>query len=108
MSLARNYTTKIAVWNTVEVSDGYGGFTNSDVLIKSIWAEKRTTGAGYKFRDFGLNDFKNPIIFSVRGKNNLNISETHFIIYKEKKFQIKAIENVNFDGIELLIYADET
>ena len=106
--ISRKYTTKIEVWNTVELPDGYGGFTNSEVLVKSIWAEKRTTGAGYKFRDFGLNDFKNPIIFSVRGKNNLNISETHFIIYKEKKFHIKAIENVNFDGIELLIYADET
>lgn len=106
--LSRKYTTKIAIWNTIEVSDGYGGFTNSDVLIKSIWAEKRTTGAGYKFRDFGLNDFKNPIIFSVRGKNNLNISETHFIIYKEKRFQIKAIENVNFDSLEILIFADET
>ena len=106
--ISRKYTTKIAVWNTVELPDGYGGFTNSEVLVKSIWAEKRTTRAGFKFRDFGLNDFKNPIIFSVRGKNNLNISETHFIIYKEKKFHIKAIENVNFDGIELLIYADET
>lgn len=106
--ISRKYTTKIAIWNTSEVSDGYGGFINADVLIKSIWAEKRTTGAGYKFRDFGLNDFKNPIIFSVRGKNNLNISETHFIIYKEKRFQIKAIENVNFDGLEILIFADET
>ena len=106
--ISRKYTTKIAVWNTVDVPDGYGGFTNSEVLVKSIWAEKRTTGAGYKFRDFGLNDFKNPIIFSVRGKNNLNITENHFIIYKGKKFQIKAIENVNFDGLEIIIYADET
>ena len=106
--ISRKYTTKIGIWNTIKVPDGYGGFTNSESLVKYIWAEKRTTGAGFKFRDFGLNDFKNPIVFSVRGKNNLNISETHFIIYKGKKFQIKAIENVNFDGIELLIFADET
>ena len=36
--ISRKYTTKIAVWSTVDVPDGYGGFTNSEVLVKSIWA----------------------------------------------------------------------
>ena len=89
---SRKYTTKIAVWNTVDVPDGYGGFTNSEVLVKSIWAEKRTTGAGYKFRDFGLNDFKNPIIFSVRVKTTLIFRKLILLFTKGKSFRLKPLK----------------
>lgn len=103
---ARNYNTLISVWINAEVSDGFGGFINSETLVKNIWAKIQTKNAGFKFQQYGLNDFKNPVIFSVRQKNNLDITEKHFIQYNGQKYQIKSIEKVNLDNVELNIYAD--
>ena len=103
---ARNYNTLISVWINAEVSDGFGGFVNSETLVKNIWAKIQTKNAGFKFQQYGLNDFKNPVIFSVRQKNNLDITEKHFIKFKGQKYQIKSIELVNLDNVELNIYAD--
>ena len=104
---ARNYNTLISVWINAEVSDGFGGFVNSETLVKNIWAKIQTKNAGFKFQQYGLNDFKNPVIFSVRQKNNLDITEKHFIKFKGQKYQIKSIELVNLDNVELNIYADD-
>ena len=103
---ARNYNTLISVWINAEVSDGFGGFINSETLVKNIWAKIQTKNAGFKFQQYGLNYFKNPVIFSVRQKNNLDITEKHFIKYNGQKYQIKSIEKVNLDNVELNIYAD--
>ena len=37
--ISRQYTRKIAIYKTTNVSDGYGGNTVTDVLIGSYWAE---------------------------------------------------------------------
>ena len=103
---ARNYNTLISVWINAEVSDGFGGFINSETLVKNIWAKIQTKNAGFKFQQYGLNDFKNPVIFSVRQKNNLDITEKHFIKYNGQKYQIKSIEKVNLENVELNIYVD--
>ena len=105
--LARSYTTKIEIKIRSEVSDGYGGYVPSESLVKKVWASVSSKGAGYKFQQFGLNDFKNPVIFSIRGKNNLNISEKHFVVYKGRKFEIKGIEDENYDGLEFNLFCDE-
>ena len=103
----RGYDCKIEIWGKTEVSDGFGGYIHTEAKIKSVWAAKETKGAGYKFQQFGLNDFKNPVIFRVRGKSTI-LNEDSFIIYKGSRFEIKGVENVNYDGLEFNIYADET
>ena len=108
MSLARKYTTKIEIWQPTEVSDGFGGYITEDVLQKKVWAGTRTNGAGFKFQQFGLNDFKNPVIFSIRAKNNINFSEKTFIVYKDHRYEVKGFDNVDLEGIEMIIYADAT
>jgi len=104
---ARLYTDVIEVWESEEVPDGYGGFTNQDVKKFDKWAQKRTQGAGFKFQNFGLNDFKNPVIFRIRKGNNV-INEDMFIVSNESKFIIKGIENVNLNNREINLYCDET
>ena len=105
----RGYDSKIEIWGKTEVSDGYGGYIPTETLIKSVWAGKESKGAGSNFQQFGLNNFKNPVIFRVRGKsNNINFTENSYIMYKGKRFEIKGIDDVNFDGLEFEIYADET
>lgn len=108
MSLARKYTTKIEIWQPTEVADGYGGYTTTETMQKKVWAGVRTNGAGFKFQQFGLNDFKNPVVFSIRGKNNLDISEKHYVVYKGKKFEIKGVENKYYEGLEFNLMCDET
>lgn len=104
---ARRYTTKIEIWRSTQVDDGYGGTTPLDVLISSNWANKTTQGAGYKFQQYGLNDFKNPVIFRIR-KGNVSVTEDMFVRYSNNDFIIKGIENVDLNNRELNLYCDET
>lgn len=110
--LGREYLNRVEIWEEQSVSDGYGGFITEDVYIRKVWAKITTSSSigyqsGYKFQQFGLNDFKNPVLFSVRAKINLVLTEKHFIKYKSKKYFVKGIENVNLEAIELNIYTDE-
>ena len=101
----RGYDCKIEIWGKTEVSDGFCGYVQEDVKIKSVWAAKETKGAGYKFQQFGLNDFQNPVIFRTRP---ITLNEDSFIKFKGRRFEIKGVEDVNLDALELNIYADET
>lgn len=105
--LGREYLNRVEIYEEQSVSDGFGGFTTEDVFIRKVWSKITTKGAGYKFQQFGLNDFKNPVLFSVRAKINLELTEKHFIKYKSKKYFVKGIENVNLDAIEINIFTDE-
>lgn len=106
--LGREYINRVSIYTEKEVSDTYGGFTTNKVFIRKVWAKVTTSGAGYKFQQFGLNDFKNPVIFSIRAKINLNLNEKNFIRYKNRDFIIKGVEEVNLEGIEIVIFTDET
>lgn len=105
--LARHYDRKINIYVKTFVSDGYGGQIPSDELVKSIYA-KVITNAGNKFVNFGIQDFKNPVIFSVRGKKNgFEYSENHFVKYKGKEFYIKGIQDYSLEEQEISLYTDE-
>lgn len=103
---ARSYTTKIEFWKSTQVNDGFGGTVNEDALVTSKWAQKRTQGAGYKFQQFGLNEFKNPVIFRIR-KGSITVTEDMFIKFKSNTFIIKGVENLNLDNRFINIYCDE-
>ena len=106
------YNTLIDVYKNEAVPDGFGGYTNAETFIKSIWAQVVTsTGTtartGYRFESFGISDFKNPVIFTIRGyKNQIEFTENHFIKYKGTKYFIKGIENLNLEGISLNLFCD--
>ncbi len=109
--LGGSYHKIVKIWEQQRVPDGYGGSVTEEtgyVFIRKVWAKVVTKGAGYKFQQFGLNDFKNPVLFSIRAKINLELTEKHFIQYKGKKFFVKGVENVNLDAIEINIYCDES
>lgn len=106
--LGRKYTDKIEIWGNIEVSDGYGGYIHEPGKLKSVWAAKETKGAGYKFQQFGLNEFKNPVVFRVRAKIGVTFKEDTFVKYKGGRYEIKGIEKVNLEGLEVNIFADET
>lgn len=102
---ARRYKYKIEFWKSVQKSDGYGGNYTDEEKQFSKWANAKTQGAGFKFQQYGLNEFKNPVIFEIRA--NKEITEDMFIKFQDKKFIIKGIENVDLTNRFLNIYADE-
>jgi len=104
---ARRYTDIIEIWESVEMPDGFGGFVLDPVKQFDKWAGIITKGSGFKFQQYGLNDFKNPVIFRIR-KGDSIINEDMFVIFNGGKFIIKGIENVNLDNIEINLYCDET
>lgn len=104
--ISRSYTTKIEIWQTVETSDGFGGYISTDTMQKKVWAGVRTSGAGFKFQQFGLNDFKNPVIFSIRGKNNIDFTEKTFVIYKGHRYEVKGFEDKDIENIEIILFCD--
>lgn len=104
--LARQYNRKINIYRKYFVTDEYGGNIETNVLIKSIWA-KITTNAGNKFVNFGIQDFKNPVIFAVRGrKNEITYDENYHIEYKGVKYFIKGMQDNYLEELEYLIYCD--
>lgn len=108
MSISRKYTTKIEIWQYTEVPDGFGGYITTETMQKKVWAGIRTNGAGFKFQQFGLNDFKNPVIFFIRAKNNINFNEKTFIVYKGYRYEVKGFEDMDLDNIEITLYCDAT
>lgn len=78
-----------------------------DVFVKKIWA-KITTNAGNKFVNFGIQEFVNPVVFSVRDKKNaVNFTENHFVKYQGKQFFIKGTDNKGLELMELNLLCDE-
>ena len=102
----RSYNRKIFIYRKEFVTDEYGGNVETNVLVKSIWA-KITTNAGNKFVNYGISDFKNPVIFSVRGrKNEITYNENYHIEYKGVKYFIKGMQDNMLEDLEFIIYAD--
>lgn len=102
----RSYNRLIQICRKDFVTDEYGGNIETNVLVKSIYA-KITTNAGNKFVNFGIQDFKNPVIFAVRGrKNEITYDEKYHIEYKGVKYFIKGMQDNLLEEMEFWIYTD--
>lgn len=89
--ISRQYTRKIAIYKTTNISDGYGGNTVTDVLIGSYWSEVKQNSA---FRDnsIGKSDIKNNYSFKIRANDNLTTDIDNLsIIYKGNKYVVNDI-----------------
>lgn len=102
----RSYNRLIQIYRKDFVTDEFGGNVETNAFIKSIWA-KITTNAGNKFVNFGIQDFKNPVIFAVRGrKNEITYDENYHIEYEDIKYFIKGMQDNMLEEMEFLIYVD--
>lgn len=102
----RSYNRKINIYRKDFVTDEYGGNVETNVFVKSIWA-KILTNVGSKFVNFGIQDFKNPVIFAVRGrKNEITYDENYHIEYKGVKYFIKGMQDNLLEEMEYIIYVD--
>ncbi len=104
---ARKYDRRIEIWQTTDVSDGFGGFTVTDELLGSSWCY---IGSGSKssrrLNELGVTDIANTIIVKLRHRNDLIYSAVNqYLKYKDKKYMIQSIVDVDLDATEIEIIA---
>lgn len=105
---ARKYDRKIQIFKQIPIGDGFGGNLMEDRKVSNVWS-MISTSQGNKFVNFGITDFKNPVIFQVRGKGfPKDFNENYFIQYQGRKYFVKGVDWCGCEGIDAKIYCDES
>lgn len=103
MNRARKYDRLIQLWKTTEDDDGYGGYTVTDALQSTFWANVQTKSAR-NLSDNGTVQNINQIVFTIRNRYDIDINiKDNFILYQSKKYQINNIVNQDLHNIEVEI-----
>lgn len=86
--ISRQYTRKIKIFKTTDVSDGFGGYTVEDVLIGAYWAEVKQNSA-FKDNAIGNSQIKNNYTFRIRANINLEMDISNLsIVYRNAKYVV--------------------
>lgn len=105
--IARKYNKAISIWQSTEVSDGFGGYTVEDVLVYSFWAHIETKRA-YRENENGQNDNFVQTILTVRNRYDVSISiKDNFIKYNGLVYNIDSVMNLDLNNIDIEIYATQ-
>lgn len=104
---AREYNVRIEVWEVGQrVSDGFGGWIIGEpVKIASSWAKLSTKGVNHKAYIMGLVEFNDPLIFLVRGRNDLPYNGRNlYLMYRGEKYVIRGVTNEDLDNVDTEIF----
>jgi len=105
--IARKYNIPISIYQSVEVSDNYGGSTVEDSLIYSVWANVKTKRSSI-LQENGQRDNIAQIIFTIRNRQDVNFSvKNNFIQYNGLTYNIDSILNLDLDNIDIEILASQ-
>ena len=105
--IARKYTKAISIWQSVEVSDGYGGSTVEDSLVYSVWANVTTKRATLQ-NENGQNDNIVQTTFTIRNRYDIQFSvKDNFIKYAGLTYNIDYILNLDLNNIDIQILASQ-
>ncbi len=89
--LSRTFNRKIELWETVKVSDGFGGSTVQNNYVTDIWANVRERRMA-NYDTIGSSQNKVEKLITVRYKD-LN-TNTNFFVIGNKGYQINDyVEN---------------
>lgn len=108
---AREYDKRIEVWEVGQrISDGFGGYiTGNSVKISTSWAKLVTEGLGRKAYSFGIVEFNDPLLFQVRGRNDLPYNGRNlFIMYRGEKYIIQGVRNENLRDVDTDIFCTKS
>lgn len=101
--IARKYNKPIAIWQTTNVSDGFGGSTVSTSLVRSVWAHVTTRNAT-RVNENGQNDNLQKTVFIIRHNYNFTLSvKDNFIKYNGKIYDIDGIVEIELNTVDLEI-----
>jgi hypothetical protein len=104
---AREYNVRIEVWEVGQrVSDGFGGWVIGDpVKITTTWSKLETNGLGRKAYNLGLIEFNDPLLFLVRGRNDLPYNGRNlYLMYRNVKYIIKSVRNEDMRDVDTEIF----
>lgn len=104
---ARNYDKRIEVWEVGQREpDGFGGWTIGDpTKITTTWAQLVTEGLGKKAYNLGLIEFNDPLLFLVRGRNDLPYNGRNlYLMYRNVKYIIKSVRNEDLRDVDTEIF----
>ena len=105
--IARKYTKRITIWQSTEVEDGYGGYTVTDALQYSFWANVETKRA-FRTNENGQNDNFVQVLFTIRNRYDIDISvKDNFIKYNGLVYNIDSVMKIDLNNIDIQIYASQ-
>ena len=88
---SRQLNKRIDIYQIERVSDGFGGYVNTESLLSKSWAKMSsiTAGKAKNLLDFGIDDPQKSVEVTVRRRNDLNYqSGVHFFKYAGDKYVI--------------------
>lgn len=104
---AREYDKRIEVWEVGQrVSDGFGGWIIGEpVKVTTTWAKLVTEGLGRKAYNLGIIEFNDPLLFLVRGRNDLPYNGRNlYLMYRGEKYIIKSVRNEDLRDVDTEIF----
>jgi len=104
---AREYSKRIEVWEVGQpVDDGFGGTIIGDPTnIANSWSKLVTNGLGRKAYNLGLVEFNDPLLFLVRGRNDLPYNGRNlYLMYRGEKYIIKSVRNDDLRDVDTEIF----
>ncbi len=108
---SRKLSKRIEIWQTSNVSDGFGGNTVAETLIASSWAEIITLNNTNRSTDIGITSATNTIKVRLRKRNDLTYNSINqYLKYRGFKYIIQNQPfNVGFrdDVIEIIAVKEE-
>lgn len=108
---SRKLSKRIEIWQTSNVSDGFGGNTVAETLIASSWAEIITLNNTNRSTDIGITSATNTIKVRLRKRKDLTYNSVNqYLKYRGFKYIIQNQPfNVGFrdDVIEILAVKEE-
>lgn len=106
---SRRLSKIFELWQTTNVSDGFGGNLVEDTLITSSWGEIKSINSNSKYRktEFGVTSANNVIVIKTRKRNDLTYNITNqFIKYLGIKYIISNQPNeIDYDNMYIEIIA---
>ena len=108
---SRKLSKRIEIWQTSNVSDGFGGNTVDGTLIASSWAEIITLNNTNRSTDIGITSATNTIKVRLRKRNDITYNSINqYLKYRGFKYIIQNQPfNVGFrdDVVEILAVKEE-
>ena len=113
--ISRKLSKRIEIWQTSNVSDGFGGNTVDETFIASSWAEiitlNNTNRSTDRSTDIGITSATNTIKVRLRKRKDLTYNSINqYIKYRGFKYIIQNQPfNVGFrdDVVEILAVKEE-
>lgn len=84
---ARALNKRIEIWQTTEISDGFGGNKTFDQRITTSWAKVETKKDHKRDTEVGMNDYSEQLTITMRYRKDIAYNSLNqFLMYRGVKY----------------------